>query len=295
VSPDAGSGRLELARWLTDRANPLTARVIVNRVWQHHFGQGLVRTPSDFGLRGTPPSHPELLDYLAARFVSNGWSMKWLHRLIMLSRTFQQQCAGEPRGEEVDPDNAWLWRFRRRRLSAEEIRDAILATSGDLDRSAGGPHPFPEEKAWSFTQHAPFSAVYDHNRRSVYLMTQRLKRHPFLTLFDGADANASTPDRYTTTVPTQALFFLNDPFVHARSASFAARLMQLADDRSRLQRAFELLFARPPTEEDHHSATRFFNEYSADLASEPEPDRSTIAWAAWLRVLISSNEFIYVD
>jgi hypothetical protein len=295
VPPDAGSGRMELARWLTDRANPLTARVIVNRIWQHHFGQGLVRTPSDFGLRGASPSHPDLLDYLAARFVASGWSMKWLHRLIMLSKTYQQECRGDPRGKEVDPDNAWLWRFRRRRLSAEEIRDSILAASGDLDRSFGGSHPFPDEKTWAFTQHAPFSAVYDHNRRSVYLMTQRLKRHPFLTLFDGADANASTPDRYTTTVPTQALFFLNDPFIHARSASFAARLMELADDRARLERAFELLFVRPPTEDDHRAAAHFQSEYTADVAGDPEADRPKIAWAAWLRVLMSSNEFVYID
>jgi hypothetical protein len=295
VPPDAGSGRLELARWLTDPKNPLTARVFVNRVWQHHFGQGLVKTPSDFGMRGEPPSHPELLDFLAARFVADGWSTKALHRLILLSQTYQQQSAGDTRNAQLDPDDVWLWRFRQRRLSAEEIRDAILAVSGDLDLTRGEAHPFPAEKTWGFTQHAPFSAVYDHNRRSVYLMTQRIRRHPFLTLFDGADANASTPERYTTTVPTQALFFLNDPFVHARSASFAARLMELPDDRARLERAFELMFARLPSDDDHAATGRFLSEYTADLTGEAAVDRPRIAWAAWLRVLMSGNEFVFID
>jgi hypothetical protein len=295
VPADAGSGRLELARWLTNPQNPLTARVFVNRVWQHHFGQGLVKTPSDFGMRGEPPSHPELLDFLAARFVASGWSIKALHRLIMLSQTYQQQSTVDGHNTQVDPDDMWLWRFRRRRLSAEEIRDAILAVSGDLDLTMGGAHPFPDEKSWGFTQHAPFSAVYDHNRRSVYLMTQRIKRHPFLTLFDGADANASTPERYTTTVPTQALFFLNDPFVHARSASFAARLMEVPDDRARLERALERMFARPPSENDHAATARFLSEYAGDLGSDPAADRPRIAWAAWLRVLMSGNEFVYID
>lgn len=295
VAAGAGSGRLDLAQWLTAPANPLTARVIVNRIWQQHFGQGLVKTPSDFGTRGLAPSHPELLDFLARRFVETGWSVKAMHRVIMLTRTYQQQCDGDPNSAQLDPDNTWLSHFRRRRLSAEELRDAILAVSGDLDLAPGGPHPFPDDKKWGYTQHAPFSAVYEHNQRSVYLMTQRIKRHPFLTLFDGPDANASTADRYTTTVPTQALFFLNDPFVHARSASFAVRLEKLPDDRTRLDRAYELLFNRPPTEADHAAAARFLASYTADLSGEPEGDRRRIAWSAWLRVLMSGNEFIYID
>ncbi len=296
VPDGAGSGRLDLVQWLTDPANPLTARVMVNRVWQQHFGQGLVKTPSDFGTRGLAPSHPELLDFLASRFVKSGWSIKAMHRLMMMTETYRQQCSGETHSAELDPDNTWLSRFRRRRLSAEELRDAILAVSGDLDLVPGGPHPFPDDKTWGYTQHAPFSAVYDHNRRSVYLMTQRIKRHPFLTLFDGPDANASTADRYTTTVPTQALFFLNDPFVHARAASFAARLESLPDDRARLERAYELMFSRQPTTEaDHAAAARFLVDYAADLAGEPEPNRRRIAWSAWLRALMSGNEFIYID
>jgi hypothetical protein len=185
-------------------------------------------------------------------------------------------------------------RSARRRLSAEELRDAILAVSGDLDRSPGGPHPFPEEKTWGFTQHGPFAAVYEHDRRSAYLMLQRIKRHPFLALFDGPDASASTPDRFTTTVPTQALFFLNDPFVHAKSESFARRLLTLSED-ARLDRAFQLLFSRGPTSDERDTANRFLSDYQRELSDIAAAERPTHAWAAWLRVLMSSNEFVYVD
>ncbi len=207
----AGSGRLELARWLTDAKNPLTARVMVNRIWQHHFGAGMVTTPSDFGTRGNPPSHPELLDWLASRFIAGGWSIKAMHRIIVCSEAYRRDSRTDHRQLDADPANVWLARFARRRLSAEEIRDAVLAVSGDLDRSAAGPHPFPEAHTWGFTQHTPFQAVYDHQRRSIYLMTQRIRRHPFLGLFDGADASSSTAQRHTTTVPTQALFSSTTP------------------------------------------------------------------------------------
>jgi hypothetical protein len=286
VPPDGGSGRLALAGWLTDPSNPLTARVIVNRVWQHHFGAGLVKTPSDFGTRGSPPSHPELLDYLVTRFVAEGWSIKKLHRLLLLSATYGQSSHTDPTRVAADPENTWLGRFPRRRLSAEEIRDAILAVSGTLDRTPGGPHPFPPEAGWSFTQHNPFTAVYDHDRRSVYLMTQRLRRHPFLALFDGADPNGSTGRRDTTTIPTQALFFLNDPFVHARSAALAERLLPLPGDEVRLDRVYRLCLGRPPSEPEQRAAARFLAGYGAGPKE---------TWAAWVRVLMGSNEFLYVD
>ena len=166
VPPGAGSGRLQLAAWISDASNPLTARVIVNRVWQGHFGSGLVRTPNNFGARGEPPTHPALLDWLAIRFVADGWSIKRLHRLIMSSNAYQMMGGSDESNARVDPDNADLWRFDRRRLSAEEIRDAMLAVSGDLDPTPGGPHPFPPSTTWGFTQHNPFVAVYDHNRRA---------------------------------------------------------------------------------------------------------------------------------
>ncbi|HQZ64855.1 MAG TPA: PSD1 and planctomycete cytochrome C domain-containing protein, partial [Planctomycetaceae bacterium] len=206
-SDTRGSGRLELANWLTRPENPLTARVMVNRIWQYHFGRGLVKTPNDFGVRGLPPTHPDLLDHLATQFIQSGWSIKTMHRAIMLSATYQQSAGTETSGDDL------YTHFARRRLSAEEIRDTILMVTRELDPEPGQGHPFPSPISWGFSQHGPFNAVYDHNKRSVYLMTQRLKRHPFLALFDGPDTNASTPDRLGTTVPTQALYFLNDPFV----------------------------------------------------------------------------------
>ena len=299
---DSGSGRLQLAEWIADPKNPLTVRVIVNRVWQYHFGRGLVATPNDFGVRGSKPSHPELLDYLAAGFIEHGWSLKWLHRQIMLSSTYRQSSNAElglrdskrnthlfgiprsafrlPRFE--DPENAWLSHFTRRRLTAEEIRDAILAVSGDLDRAPGTKHPFPPEPSWGFTQHAPFIAVYEHDKRSVYLMTQRIKRHPFLGLFDGADPNRSTARRDTTTVPTQALYFLNDPFVHAKSQRFASRLMKFPEA-ERLDRLYGLMLSRKPTREERTIAGKFLGE-----STEKN-------WSGWIRVMFASNEFLFVD
>jgi hypothetical protein len=291
VPPNAGSGRLQLAEWIADAKNPLTARVAVNRIWQGHFGAGLVKTPNDFGTRGAAPTHPELLDYLARQFVENGWSIKKLHRDIMLTRTYQARS--EDRKQDAqDPENSYLGRFSRRRLSAEEIRDAILAVSGDLDTVPGTAHPFPDPKSWGFTQHAPFTAVYDHNKRSVYLMTQRIKRHPFLALFDGADTNTSIGQRYSTTVAPQALFFMNDPFVHARSESLAAKLLKLANDRQRLDRACLLMYGRPALDKERRIAESFLASYSAEL---PKNDSAKTAWAAWLRVMFGSNEFVFVD
>jgi len=282
---NSGSGRLQLAEWLTDAKNPLTVRVLVNRIWQGHFGRGLVATPNDFGTRGTPPTHPELLDFLAQSFIESGWSVKSLHRRIMLTEAYRRSSLVDDRTNQIDPENVWLSHFSRRRLQAEEIRDALLATSGDLDPTPGGPHPFPESKSWGYTQHNPFAAVYDTNRRSVYLMTQRIKRHPFLTLFDGPDPNASTPIRQTTTVPTQALFFLNDPFVHGRADRLSYTLMTLPDDRSRVDWVCRLLYGRPAREIDVERTTRFLAN-AGDVRT---------AWVARLRVLFASNEFIYVD
>ncbi len=284
---DAGSGRLALANWLTEPSNPLTARVFVNRVWQYHFGRGLVETPNDFGTRGAKPSHPELLDSLADGFIKNGWSVKWLHRQIVLSAAYQQKSDGPA---DRDPENAWLSHFARRRLTAEEIRDSILAVSGDLDRTPGTGHSFPPEASWGYTQHAPFLAVYEHDKRSVYLMTQRIKRHPFLGLFDGADTNRSTDKREATNVPAQGLYFLNDPFVHAKSAKLAERLLKLPEG-ERLPRLFLLSFGRMPTSDEQRIATKFVGEYGSAM----DKDRERTAWAAWVRVMFASNEFLYVD
>ncbi len=179
------SGRLELAQWITRADHPLTARVIANRVWQHHFGRGIVPTPSNFGVRGEPPSHPELLDWLAARLIASGWSIKDLHRQILLTRTYRLASEFDGRNVGIDPGNRWLWRFDRRRLDAESIRDAMLAVSGELDCCRSAAHPFPPIEDWHWTQHGAFKAVYPSNNRSVFLMTQRLVKHPFLAIFDG--------------------------------------------------------------------------------------------------------------
>jgi len=279
ITPKGGSGRLDLAGWVASADNPLTARVMANRIWLHHFGEGLVRTPNDFGTRGAAPTHPELLDWLAAEFVSSGWSVKAMHRKIMLSAAYQQGSADVP--------NELFGRFERRRLTAEELRDSLLAAGGNLDRTPAGPHPFPPESAWGYTQHNPFGTFFDTDRRSVYLVGVRNRRHPFLGLFDGADPNATTPQRQTTTVPTQALYFLNDPFFHAQADRVVGRVMS-GDEAGRLDRLFRVVLQRSPTAADRAFAAGFLERYrrTAD-------DRA--AWAALARVLLASNEFLFVD
>ena len=284
----SASGRLELAQWITDPANPLTARVMVNRIWQQHFGRGLVATPNDFGARGQPPSHPELLDFLAARFVESGWSVKAMHRLMLLSHTWQLASSGDT---AADPNNALWSHAERRRLDAESIRDAMLFVSGDLDFTPGGEHPFPSVNTWEFTQHKQFFALYDTRQRAVYQMQQRLRKHPFLALFDGADTNASTAIRATSTTPLQSLFAMNDPFAHERASRLAAHLAELAPDESqRLALAFLTLYGRPPEPEE----TALFTTYLAQLREKKKlpPDQ---AWASLARVLLAANEFLYLD
>lgn len=285
-----GSGRLELAQWLTKPDHPLTARVMVNRIWQYHFGKGLVKTPNDFGVRGIPPTHPELLDHLATEFIRSGWSVKAVHRLIMLSATYRQ--ASNTTGDAGDVYAS----FPRRRLSAEEIRDSILAVSGELDTVPGKDHPFPSPVSWGYSQHAPYIAVYEHDKRSVYLMTQRLKRHPFLALFDGPDPNATTADRLITTVPTQALFFLNDPFVHAKANKWAERLIKTgATDLDRVNMAWKQSLGRLPEEMERTNAIAFLVGYREELKSLGSKDLDTTALAAYLRTLFGGNEFLHVD
>jgi hypothetical protein len=287
LPPDTtGSGRLQLAGWITDPKNPLVARVMANRVWGWHFGRGLVATPDDFGSRGEAPSHPELLDYLASRFVEGGWSVKKLHRLIVLSRTYQSASAP---ADETDPNNVLLSRFPRRRLTAEEIRDSLLAVSGNLDPSPGGEHPFTKEVTWRYTQHTPFNAKdadFEHNKRSVYLMQQRIRRQPFLDLFDGPDPNAETGVRPLTTTALQALYAMNDAFFHTQAASLAARVKTAAPtDAGRLRHAFRLLYGRAPEKDELRDMTKFLAE------SGPEDQ----AWPALMRVLLASNEFLTLD
>jgi hypothetical protein len=272
--------------------------VIVNRVWQYHFGRGIVATPSNFGLRGDAPSHPELLDWLAAAFVAEGWSIKSLHRHILSSRTYQLSGAHDDHNAALDPSNRWLWRFERRRLDAEAIRDAMLAVSGQLDLRRPSAQPFPAIEEWRWTQHSAFKAVYPTDRRSVYLMTQRLVKHPYLAIFDGPDTNTSTDVRALSTVPLQALFLMNNPFVQDQAAALARRLIDRATDpESRLELAWQLAWNRPPSSRELERARRFLRSCAAELAGAGTPaDRlEAEAWTSLARIMLTANEFLYVE
>ncbi|HZV05070.1 MAG TPA: PSD1 and planctomycete cytochrome C domain-containing protein [Gemmataceae bacterium] len=298
VIAPGSSGRLELARWLTAPENPLTARVMVNRIWQHHFGKGLVPTPSNFGLSGQPPTHPELLDWLANRFIESGWSIKAMHRLIVLSQTYRLASVLDSANIARDPANSGYWHFERRRLDAEAIRDAMLAVSGTLDLRRPGPHPFPPMSTWAWTQHAPFKEVYPSRHRTVYLMTQRLQRHPFLALFDGPDTNVTTDTRTRSTVPLQALYLMNNPFVTEQAKALAARLLRGSPELGqRVQLGFELAWGRPSVEAEIEAARHYLERYEHELTrlDVPIPARELEAWTSLSRVLLGANEFMYVD
>ncbi len=228
-----GSGRLDLAAAIADRANPLTARVLVNRVWAWHFGSGLVRTPSDFGMRCDPPTHPELLDWLAARFIADGWSLKKLHRLILASAAWQQSADTRPDQGNKDPDNLLLAHFPRQRLDAEGLRDGLLAVAGHLDPAVGG-------RAIDIFA-APFST-----RRTLYGFIDRQNLPGFFRTFDLASPDAHSPHRFQTSVPQQALFLLNSPFAEEQAKLLAARAAG-GSDNERIQRLYRLAFARPPS------------------------------------------------
>ena len=269
----AGSGRRELAAWLASPSHPLTARVMVNRIWQHHFGAGLVPVESGFGLRGERPLHPHLLDHLAARFVESGWSVKTMHRMMMLSSTYQQGSWADAATIVADPENRLLSRMPRQRLEAEAIRDALLAVSGRLDMAAGGP---------AFSDLAT-------PRRSVYLMTARTgaKTAGFGLLFDAADCGAIVEARKESIVAPQALFLLNDPFVLDLADALAARLtatMPEEGSSARIGWLHELLFGRPPTTDDLAIAEKLL----ADSGDEE-------GWSRLCHVLLCTNEFIHVD
>jgi hypothetical protein len=268
-----GSGRRELANWIASKDNPLTARVIVNRVWQWHFGSGLVNTPNNFGLLAQPPSHPKLLDWLALRFMEEGWSLKKLHRRILLSATYQQSSRVSRDQFARDPENRWLGRFTPRRLEAEAIRDAMLFVAGQLDRTPGGP------------------ATHDVNsfRRSLFLQTARWDRSNFAALFDAANPDASVEKRDVSTVAPQALFLINHDFVLTQAKSLANRIKRdpSKDQNPRIQRLFALLFSRPAAETEVRLAQ--------SLLARLGKGESETAWRDLAHVLLCTNEFLYVD
>jgi mono/diheme cytochrome c family protein len=276
-----GSGRLELAQAITSPDNPLTVRVLVNRVWQHHFGQGLVRTPGDFGLRGEPPTHPELLDYLARRFIAEGWSIKSLHEWIMLSSTYQQQSLDAPAGRARDPENKLLWKMNRQRLDWEALRDSLLAVSGGLDLTPGGP-------GVNLFQ-PPFSA-----RRSVYGFIDRQSLPGTMRMFDFVPPDATAPQRHQTTVPQQALFLMNNPFLKEQARRLTARteVTACATTPARVDAVHRLLFGRPARENEHVLAERYF---SAESAATGDDASYLSRWEEYVQVLLLSNEFVFVD
>jgi hypothetical protein len=261
-----GSGRKELAEWIASPAHPLTARVMVNRIWQHHFGEGLVRTPSNFGKLGTPPTHPELLDQLAVEFVRSGWSIKAMHRAMMLSATYRQSSKPSDETIKADPDNLLLGRMNRRKLEAEALRDSLLAVAGKLDTSAGG------------------VAINDLNtpRRTLYVMTIRSIRNDYRSLFDAADASAMVEKRNDSTVAPQALFLMNHPFALAQAKLLSDRVVAEggADDVAKINWLYRTLYARPPSAKEL--------EIGKSLAANAQ-------WEAYSQVLLCANEFMYVD
>jgi hypothetical protein len=270
-----GSGRLDLARAIADKDNPLTARVFVNRVWQHHFGKGLVRTASNFGALGERPTHPELLDHLATLLVKSGWSIKALHREIMLSATYQLSSNFHARNAEADPENKLLWHASRRRLEVEAWRDAMLAVSGKLDRTVGGP---------SLNLNAP-----DNRRRTLYGMVSRHELNSLLRLFDFPDPNITSGGRTVTTVPLQQLFVLNSEFMVQNAKALTARLAEgEKDDAGRIHAAFGLLYGRPPNDREVQLGLTF-------LGGTGAPQGGLSRWEQYAQVLLATNEFLYVD
>ncbi len=298
--------RTALADWLTSDKNPMTARVMVNRVWQHHFGRGIVPTPNDFGKFGEQPTHPELLDYLAARFMRDGWTLKSLHKLILMSAVYQQSAAATEQGMKLDPANTLRWRFDMRRLGAEEVRDSILTVSGALDRTAGGPSVYPKipdavlagQSVPGNGWHVKKGGGYDParpeqgNRRSVYVHVKRSLQVPILATHDQADTDSSCPVRYTTTVPTQALGLLNGEFANEQAVQFAKRLSADAPGslEAQVALAVRLTAGRVPTPAEVAKDVKFIHDMRAKHGlNDPQ------ALARYALLMLNSNEFVYVD
>ncbi len=270
---ETGSGRRELAEAIADRRNPLTARVFVNRVWSLLIGRPLVGTPSNFGALGQRPTHPELLDDLAARFMDSGWSIKSLHREIVLSATYRQSSDADGAKEAADPSNRLLSHMNRRRLDIEQWRDAVLLVAGRLSPSINGPSIEPEKP--------------EETRRTLYARISRLEVNPLLARFDFPDPNAHSDRRVQTTTPLQKLFVLNSPFMLAQAETFVGRLMvEGTSTPERIQRAYALAFSRPATEEELRLGVSFVDEPTGD---------PTARWTQYAQVLLASNELLMLD
>ncbi|MBY0460452.1 MAG: DUF1553 domain-containing protein, partial [Gemmataceae bacterium] len=296
---DKASGRRTvLADWIASKDNPLTARVIVNRVWQYHFGRGIVPSANDFGKLGEPPTHPELLDWLAGEFVAGGWKLKRLHKLIMTSSVYRLSAAADADNLKTDPANNLLWRFNMRRLSGEEVRDSILAVSGALNPKMGGPstHPkIPKEVLAGQSvpgQGWPTSPPEEANRRSVYAHVKRSLRVPILVGFDQPDPDSSCPVRYVTTVPTQSLGLLNGEFANEQAELFAKRLQkELPNDlAAQVTRAVRLTTGRSPLADEVKKDVTFVQS----LKDKHNLD-DLKALTRYCLLCLNANEFVYLD
>ena len=286
-----GSGRLELGQWLASPDHPLTARVIVNRIWQWHFGQGLVRTPNNFGLMGERPTHPELLDYLASRFVRDGWSLKAMHRLIMSSSAYQMQSRVSDESWEKDSGNRLWSRFNRRRLAVEEMRDSLLALDGAIDLAMGGALT---ESLDSYGFENAYLHPDETRRRTVYLPIYRNRMPNLLTLFDFADPSASIAVRASTSVAPQGLYFMNSDFVHDRALALASHLLQDdgTRDSRRVEMAYRIALTRSPDPREVDEALDYIAGYPvSNDASDPRLER----WRSFCRLLLGSSEYNYVN
>ncbi|MEX0938392.1 MAG: PSD1 and planctomycete cytochrome C domain-containing protein [Pirellulales bacterium] len=289
-----GSGRLELARRWTDPAHPLVARVMVNRLWQHHFGAGLVATPDNFGIAGQPPSHPELLDYLAGQFIRDGWSLKQMHRRMLLSSAYQMSSRGQPASEAADPTNRLLHRVPVRRLEAEAVRDAVLTVSGRLDRTMFGPGVLPHLTPFMTGRGRPESGPLDgKGRRSLYVEVRRNFLSPMLLAFDFPQPFSTVGRRSVSNVPAQALTLLNDPLVIEQARLWASRITNDANtsDRARIERMYLEAFSRPPTGEETDAAVAFLQSQSGQY----EHDGQRRAWEDLAHVLMNVKEFIFIQ
>jgi hypothetical protein len=291
--------RTQLADWLVAPTNPLTARVMVNRVWQHHFGRGIVRTSSDFGLTGAKPTHPELLNWLASEFMAQGWSLKKLHKLILTSNTYRQSSRSDTAALSADPQNDLLWRFDMRRLTAEEIRDSILAVGGNLNPALYGPSVYPEiPKEILAAQSRPGKDWYtermtaeDVCRRSLYISVKRSLIFPFTGSFDLPETDRSSAGRFASTQPTQALAMMNGSFLNKQAAVLAERVRKEAGSGGAVfaRRLFSLVMQRPPTDAEIAEGVRLMDRLQKQGA-KPEQAQAYLCLMA-----MNLDEFVYID
>ncbi|MCH2579759.1 MAG: DUF1553 domain-containing protein [Planctomycetes bacterium] len=297
VIPDKESGRLQLAAWISSGENTLTSRVAVNRIWHHLFGAGLVRTVDNFGKMGEKPSHPELLDYLARRFIELGWARKKIIREILLSNTYRQSTRYDPAVLEIDPENRLLSHASRRRLDAESLRDSILHCSGELDLTAGGP-AIAAKGSGPIAKKIEYSYDFKSSRRSIYVPVFRNTLLDIFEVFDFADPNISSGNRATTTRPTQALFLLNSPFMIDRSVKSAELLLALEglDDARRIEQAYLRILSRPPDKKEISLAVDYLKSHPyTQRKKEPEIAAGRLeAWAGLCQALLSCNDFRYL-